>query len=1835
MEAEATTIMTAKLPILNPGELIKNGNKVLKKTVGTSEETYEPTSIEEKLDKRNEMKAKGTLLMALPNKDQLKFHSYQDAKLLLEAIEKRLQRLISQLEIQGEVIQQEDMNLKLLRSLLSEWKTHALIWRNKAELETISLNDLYNNLNIYELELSGLSNTNQNLQNMAFVFSNSTSSTYEADTTASGVSASHTQEDLEQIDNDDLEEMDLHCEMAMLTIRSRRFKKRTGMNLDMNGRRIGFDKSKVECFNCHKNGHFARECRAPKNQDNGGREYGRKTVPVESPTENALIAQDRVRGVYVDVISNIAPSDVKTVKTIVVNHKGVFSTEEPKPIMKNNFSPPIIEDWHSDDESKINNVGASVNTAARPVNTAGSKSTVNHQRLKSKAYKRRHSQDTRPNNKFSANKNSIFNKKFNTIRVNDSTARDRAVVSGSMRREQKEYKEKGVIDSGCYRHMTENKCYLIDFEAYYGGFVTFGDGKCRISGKGKIKTGKSDFDDVYFCKELKYNVFSVSQMCDKKNNVLFSDTECLVLSSNFKLLDKSQVLLRVPRKDNIYSVDLKSVVPTGEAVNTSCYVLKRALVTKPHKKTPYELIRGSPPLIYFMKPFGCFVTILNIRDNLGKFEGKADEGYFVGYLVDSTVDAGKKAPKVDNSEASDNSEKNDQVLRSEVKGLLQQARQSEMVRKRIERISKATTKVKKVNDKDRIQALVDKTKEIITEDSVRSYLHFDDAEGTAYLLKSEIFEGLARMGAKTTAWNEFSSTMASIIICLADNKKFNFSKRKQRKEVEISHDESEDEDHVCTPYSDPLPSGRRVKSPMEKDGLGAQDDASKQGKIIEEIDQNAQIALDDETQGRTNDDEMFGVDDLAGKEVVMETTTGVKIVLFQQQILRIYEAEVKHSSSPGNPTQNIDFVSSSNTNSTTDSVSAATSVFVVCAQLYVSSHPNIDSLSNAVIFSFFSSQSTSPQLDNDGLKQIDVDDLEEMDLRWQMAMLTVRARRFLQKTGRNLGDNRVTTMGFDMSKVECYNCHRKGHFAQECYYSESDSESLSLSSLSDRIQLSGEYHVVPPPITGNFMPPKPDLVFYTSPIAVETAHSAFNVQLSPAKPAQDISHTTRPMAPIIEDWPVEAPILEATPKPTSSNTNGSSKRKNRKTYFLCRSVDHLIKDCNFHKTSPTPRNYAHRGYNKQYALFTKNHPQKHIVPTAVLTKSKPVSVTDVRPVSVVVPNIMVSRPRHAHSLNTRSNSTIRRHKARSQSSKTSNSSPNVSAAKAQVVSAAKGKRGNPQYALKDKGVIDTGCSWHMIGNMSYLSDFQELNGGYVAFGGNPKGGKFLGKGKIKTDFKLPDESQVLLRVPRENNMYNFNLKDNVPSGDLTCLFAKATIDESNLWHRRLRHINFKTINKLVKGPLSKMALLRGRIGPLLRLPELCWQSHYYPFHFRLRLQALIDKKKVVVTEAAIRDALHLDDAEGVDCLPNEEIFTALARMGYEKPSTKLTFYKAFFSSQWKFLIHMILQSMIAKRTSWNEFSSAMASAVIYLSTGRKFNFSKVGKGCSGVKTPLFEGMLVARELEEQGDAKEQGDAEEQSNDDNAAEEPVIAVDDVAQYLEIIKLKTRVKKLEKTNKVKTLKLRRLRKVGTFQRVDTSDDTLIEDVSTQGRIIDELDRDEGSMLMNEQEETEEVRDNADDAQVEGRQADDVQVEARQAEIYQINMDHAAKVLSMEEDEQEVQEVVEVVTTAKLITEVVAAVSETVSAADAVQAAVPAAIMTPAPVKAIVPSTKRKRGVVIWDLEEESSAKTPTETKSKDKGKGITVEEPKPIKKKQQVKLDEAYARKLHEELNQDID
>ncbi|GJS39062.1 reverse transcriptase domain-containing protein [Tanacetum coccineum] len=133
--------------------------------------------------------------------------------------------------------------------------------------------------------------------------------------------------------------------------------------------------------------------------------------------------------------------------------------------------------------------------------------------------------------------------------------------------------DKGFVDSGCSRHMTGNIAHLSDFKDFDGGYVTFGGGAYggRITGKGTIKTDNLDFDDVYFVKELKFNLFSISQMCDKKNYVLFTDSECLVLSPNFKLPDENQILLKIPRQDNMYSFDMKNIVPKD---SLTCLVAK-------------------------------------------------------------------------------------------------------------------------------------------------------------------------------------------------------------------------------------------------------------------------------------------------------------------------------------------------------------------------------------------------------------------------------------------------------------------------------------------------------------------------------------------------------------------------------------------------------------------------------------------------------------------------------------------------------------------------------------------------------------------------------------------------------------------------------------------------------------------------------------------------------------------------------------------------------------------------------------------------------------------------------------------------------------------------------------------------------------------------------------------------------------------------------------------------------------------------------------------------------------------------------------------------------------
>ncbi|GKB07716.1 ribonuclease H-like domain-containing protein, partial [Tanacetum coccineum] len=354
----------------------------------------------------------------------------------------------------------------------------------------------------------------------------------------------------------------------------------------------------------------------------------------------------------------------------------------------------------------------------RPITTATHANRVNVSKLRTNAFHKSHLLIRRPFYKSIAPNTRISNEKVNTIRVNGATTAGQTVVSavkgtgvtaikasaGCVWRPkmtnlnnvskdnsgsrvtkrgnpQQALKNKGIFDCRCSRQHCQRTKSSYDYQDIDGGFVAFG-GSARggkITRKGKIRTDKLDFENMFFVNELKFNLFPVSQICDKKNSVLFTENECLVLSPDFKLLNESQVLLRVPRQSNMYSFDLRNVVPSGDLTflfanatidesklwhrrmghvnfkfswvfflaskDETSGILKRFIIeienqlnhkgTKPHNKTSYDLIIDRPPSISFMRPFECPVTILNTLDHLGNFDGKAEEGFLVGYSINS------------------------------------------------------------------------------------------------------------------------------------------------------------------------------------------------------------------------------------------------------------------------------------------------------------------------------------------------------------------------------------------------------------------------------------------------------------------------------------------------------------------------------------------------------------------------------------------------------------------------------------------------------------------------------------------------------------------------------------------------------------------------------------------------------------------------------------------------------------------------------------------------------------------------------------------------------------------------------------------------------------------------------------------------------------------------------------------------------------------------------------------------------------------------------------------------------------------------------------------------
>ncbi|GJZ12598.1 ribonuclease H-like domain-containing protein [Tanacetum coccineum] len=1293
----AQTTTTAKLPILKQ----ENGNsfKPAAQTTTTADGTSTtlipgPVTTEEKDQKKNDMKSRSMLLLALPNEHLMTFIQYKDAKTLFAAIQTRF-----------------------------------------GGFRRFSTNEV---------------------------------------NTAYGVSTANTQ---------------VSPASTQVSTASTR---KTGRKITINGSdTAGYDKSKVECFNCHKMGHFAREYKGPRNQDsrNRNQDSSRRTVNVEETSSKAMVAidgagfdwsymaDDEVRTnmtlmafseselkseleklkqekesnqLKIENFDNASKSLDKLIESQIIDksRKGVgfVSYNDVPPPHTGLFSPPDLDlsystleefqqpqfegyrpktsksvsedisneadcNYHQRERVVSGNNYTRVNynysprkahpsahknivpravlmktglrplNTVRPINTAHPKTIVYSARPMLHFSKSAQSTVKRPYQIRTTLTNKVFSQKDNAAKGKFYTARPKAVNtvrpnsavvnvvranqvnavkasacwvwrptklnSASITLKRHNYghpqkEDQGNVDSGCSRHMTWNMSYLSNFKESDGGYVTFGGGAKggKITGKGTLKT----------------------------------DTGCFVLSHDFKLADKSQVLLKVPRKNNMYSVDMKNIVPKE---SLTCLVAKATLdesmlwhrrLGKQHKASCKSKIQNSitqPLLKLHMDLFGpTFVSILMnkkycivVTDDYSRFTwvfflATKDEtsGILKSFIteVENLVNNKVKIIRCDNGTEFKNRVMSDFC---EKKGI------------------KKEFSAKAVN----IACYVQNRVLVVKPHNKTPYELFRGKfDGKS---DEEFFIGYSLNSTKS---NDFGGTEESI------------GAGHSRKETGSSQD--------------------NILMPLWKDGS----------------------LFDSSSKNASNDEPQPSSD--AGKKDDEGTQPS--------------ESESQSSE------------------------------FDTC-ESNISTEPS-ELVSEPVV---------------------------------------------------------------NESNVECQPKVWSDAPIIEEYESDSEDEYVSIPTKQQETPSFANQQVKTPR---------------------ETVKNQFTHSQKPKVDKKELGY----------GFTVRA-------------------------CFVCGSLNHLIRDCDFHEKRMARKAELNNGWNrkssqrdirKTWNNVQRVNKQNQFVPSAVLTRTGKIPVNTARAsgtknvstarqsfnrqavltstamkVNTVKP--IVNRVRPANVFH-KTHSPFSRSFKKTTVLSTKFSKQKVNTAKVNAVSAVGGKRETavkpsagcnwrpqrynwhndyPHRALKNKGIVDSGCSRHMTGNKAYLAEFQDFNGGPVAFGGSK--GYITGKGKIKTgkldfedvcfvkelqhfnlfsvsqmcdkknkvlftdseclvlspEFKLPDENQVLLKIPRQNNMYSFNLENIVPSGGLASLIAKATTDESNKWHRRLGHVNFKNLNKLVKRNLDEGA----------------------------------------------------------------------------------------------------------------------------------------------------------------------------------------------------------------------------------------------------------------------------------------------------------------------------------------------------------------------------------------------------------------------------------------------
>ncbi|GKB52359.1 ribonuclease H-like domain-containing protein, partial [Tanacetum coccineum] len=685
--------------------------------------------------------------------------------------------------------------------------------------------------------------------------------------------------------------------------------------------------------------------------------------------------------------------------------------------------------------------------------------------------------------------------------------------------------------------------------------------------------------------------------------------------------------------------------------------------------------------------------------------------------------------------------------------------------------------------------------------------------------------------------------------------------------------------------------------------------------------------------------------------------------------LKVYEAEIKGQSSSSSNSQNVAFVSSENTSSTNEVVNTAHEFSTASSQGQASSSTYADD----VIFSFFANQSNSLQLDNKDLEQIDTDDLEEMDLKWQVAMLTMRVKRFLKKTRRNLNFNGKETVGFNKTKVECYNCHRRCHFARECRaprnqgnrngdaprrivpvetpanalvvqdridkadlgYDSQMNESEVVNSVFnskesdvddrpvyDRFKTCEGFHAVPPPYTGNYMPSRPDLSF------VGLDDSVYK--------AKENTHRQ-------EEYPRKSQSL----RDNRRNWNGMMTQKLgngfefiKKACFVCGSFNHLIKDCDFHDNKmvekPVLNNKGRvtgqreirpvwnnvQRVNHQNKL-THPHPKRNFVPTAVVTKSGQVpvntakqsspraatSISTARPVNTVAPKSKVNDALPKTYSYFKAHSPVRRAFNQKSAAKTYNLNEKVKTARVNNVTTAGPKAVVSAVVGNGENVVKSSACWIWRPTGNVIDHTSKDSGSYML-----KRFDYVDlQGRLKKakrTTKISQSSGLIHLVADETIYKEWENRMERAATTASSLEAKQDSEAETRFKAASKHSN--------DPPLSRVNTLGSREDSMKLKELMFWEitSASTSENEKIKITATIDGRVKTITEASIRRHLKLEDSDGIPTLPNAEIFEQLALM-------------------------------CPKKTAWEQFSSNIATAIISLATNRTFNFSKM----------IFEGMV--------------------------------------------------------------------------------------------------------------------------------------------------------------------------------------------------------------------------------------------------------------------------------------